>query len=173
LRCHSAVTRMLTTGNDQNGARMANTGASDVPGRLAYIAGRLGRRMRSSGTAASPGLLSALTTVQRHGPIRLADLARHELISAPSTTRLVAELENRGLISRRIDPGDGRAFLIAITAAGEAEVGQTRAAHARLVEEMLSVLSAQEAAALEAALPALERAVERSLKADGGMRSDG
>ena len=139
---------------------MSQDPRSDVPGRLAFVAGRLNRRIRSAGGGLSHGLLSALATVQKYGPIRLADLAHQEFVSAPSTTRLVAELEKRGLVSRTTDPDDGRAFLIETTNAGEAEILRARTARASMVATLMSTLSPEEVAAIEAALPAIERAIE-------------
>lgn len=133
---------------------------SDVPGRLAFASGRLNRRIRAAGGGLSAGLLSALATVQKLGPIRLADLAQQEFVSAPSTTRLIAELERRGFVSRTVDPGDGRAFLIEATDAGEAEVLRARSARAQMVAQMLDLLSSEQVAAIEAALPALEQLIE-------------
>lgn len=137
-----------------------DTGVSDVPGRLAFVSGRLNRRIRAAGGGLSHGLLSALASVQKLGPIRLAELAQQEFVSAPSTTRLIAELEKRGLVSRAVDPEDGRAFLIEITDAGEAEVLRARSARAEMVGQMLESLTPEQFAAIEAALPALERAIE-------------
>jgi len=134
--------------------------ASDVPGRLAFVTGRLNRRIRAAGGGLSHGLLSALATVQKFGPIRLAELAQQEFVSAPSTTRLIAELEKRGLVSRTVDPDDGRAFLIEATNAGEAEVQRARSARAQMVGQLLDILTPEQFATIEAALPALERAIE-------------
>jgi DNA-binding MarR family transcriptional regulator len=133
---------------------------SDVPGRLAFVVGRLNRRIRAAGGGLSHGLLSALATVQKYGPIRLAELSQQEFVSAPSTTRLIAELEKRGLVSRTVDPDDGRAFLIEVTNAGEAEVLRARSARAQMVGHLLESLTSEQFAAIESALPALERAIE-------------
>lgn len=134
--------------------------APDVPARLALVVGRLNRRLRSAGGGLSHGLLSALATVSKDGPMRLAELAQIEQVSAPSTTRLVAELEAQGLVSRRPDPVDGRAVLISVTAAGTETVGRVRSARGAMVEELFLQLSPEEVAAIEAALPALERTLE-------------
>jgi DNA-binding MarR family transcriptional regulator len=157
---------MFTTNNylsgntSVQGVEMTVGANSDLPGRLAFVAGRLNRRIRAAGGNLSHGLLSALATVQKMGPIRLADLAKQEFVSAPSTTRLVAELERRGLVTRTTDPDDGRAFLIEATAAGEAEVVRARAVRASMVATMLESLGPDEFSLLEKALPVLERAIE-------------
>lgn len=130
---------------------------SDVPARLAFATGRLNRRLRSAGGGLSHGLLSALATVSKQGPLRLAELAQLETISAPSATRLVAELEGKGLVERSPDPGDGRAVLISITIAGEDQIGVARAHRARMVAQLFEGLEPDEIAAISAALPAIEK----------------
>ena len=130
----------------------------DVPARLALVLGRLNRRMRSAGGGLSHGLLSALATVNKDGPMRLAELSQLEQVSAPSTTRLVAELESQGLVSRRPDPIDGRAILISVTPKGTDTVLRARSARGAMIEELFTQLTADEIAAITAALPALEKA---------------
>jgi len=135
---------------------------SDVPARLALSVGRLSRRLRVAGGDLSHGLLSALVTTAKRGPIRLADLAQLELVSAPSITRLVTELESRGLVTRSVDPSDGRAFLIQATVAGTEKILEARSARAELIAELLAHLGATNQAALVAALPALEAMAEEA-----------
>jgi DNA-binding MarR family transcriptional regulator len=133
---------------------------AEVAARLALSLGRISRRLRAAGGDLSHGLLSALATIGKRGPIRLADLAQRELVSAPSATRLVTELEARGLVTRTVDPADGRAFLIETTEAGAQTILQARSARAELVAELLGQLNRADAAALAAALPALEAIAE-------------
>lgn len=138
---------------------------ANASNRLAHIVGRLSRRIRGANTGLSYGPLSALATIQKFGPIRLADLAHQEFISAPSTTRLVADLERRGFVTRTVDPDDGRAFLIATTDAGEAEVARARTARGALIQSLLATVTPEELAAIELALPALERVLENDERA--------
>ena len=130
---------------------------NDVPARLAFATGRLNRRLRSAGGGLSHGLLSALATVSKQGPMRLAELSQLESVSAPSTTRLVAELEGKGLVTRATDPADGRAILISITETGITTIAAARAARAEMVAELFEGLEPHEVAAITAALPALEK----------------
>ena len=127
--------------------------------RLATLVGRFNRRFRTATGGLSHGLLSALASVTKRGPVRLADLAQVELVSAPGITRMVAELEARGLVVRTADPQDGRAVLIEVTDAGTDAVRLARSARANVVSELLLVLDADEIAAVEAAIPALERMI--------------
>jgi DNA-binding MarR family transcriptional regulator len=130
---------------------------ADVPARLAFAVGRMNRRYASATGGLSHGLLSALATVAKRGPIRLADLASVEAVSAPSITRVVAELEHRGLIARRSDPTDGRASLLEVTQTGLDAIFQARAARAEVTANLLELLTDDEVATVEAALPALEK----------------
>jgi len=127
-----------------------------VASRLAFVVGRLNRRLVGASGGLSHALLSALATVAKKGPIRLADLAQVEMVSAPSITRVVAELETRGLVARSADPDDGRAFLMQVTEAGMAAVLRARAARAEVMAELLAELAPADVAAIAEALPALE-----------------
>jgi DNA-binding MarR family transcriptional regulator len=130
--------------------------------RLSVVAGRLNRRLAAAPGGLSHGLLMSLATVAKRGPIRLAELAASEQVSAPSMTRTVAELESRGLVKRSVDPADGRAILLEATTAGLHAILRARAARAEVVAEMLDGLDRADLARIEAALPALERAVDRT-----------
>lgn len=136
---------------------MVDAASADVPARLAFATGRLNRRLRSAGGGLSHGSLSALATVRTHGPLRLAELSQLESVSAPSTTRLVAELEGKGLVTRATDPADGRAILISITDAGITTIAAARAARAEMIAELFESLEPHEVASITAALPALEK----------------
>ena len=125
--------------------------------RLTLVIGRLNRRLQAATGGLSHGLLSAMSVIAKHGPLRLSDLAQIEGVSAPSMTRMVSELEARGYVVRSPDPADGRAVLVAAADAGTAAVLDSRATRAHLVVELLASLDEEDAAAIAAALPALER----------------
>lgn len=128
----------------------------DVAARLAIVVGRINRRIRPAADGLSHGLLSALATVVRKGPLRPGDLARYEVVAAPTMTRALAELEHRGLISRSQDPDDGRSFLIEATRQGAEAVLRARSERAERVGALLAGRDAAEIAAIAAALDALE-----------------
>lgn len=138
---------------------MPSAFTDSVPARLSLVVGRLNRRLGAASGGLSHGLLMSLATVAKHGPMRLAELAQIEQVSAPSMTRAIAELESRGLVARSVDPDDGRAFQIQATSAGIDAILRARAARADVVAELLGGLDGQDLAAIEAALPALERAL--------------
>lgn len=92
------------------------TEAADV-----YLAfGRITRLLRRAGdTALSPGSAAALGTLVRCGPMRLSDLAAAERVTAPTMSRIVAQLQKSGYIQRDPDPIDGRAHVLSATATAQ------------------------------------------------------
>jgi DNA-binding MarR family transcriptional regulator len=130
--------------------------------RLTLVVGRLNRRMQAATGGLSHGLLSTLAVVTKHGPLRLSDLAQLESVSAPSMTRIIAELESRGFVERRADPDDGRAVLVEAAEAGAAAIAEARATRAQVIVELLGQLDGTDSAAILAALPALERLTDPS-----------
>ncbi|HEX4444352.1 MAG TPA: MarR family transcriptional regulator [Galbitalea sp.] len=133
-----------------------------VPARLSLVVGRLNRRLAAAPGGLSHGLLMSVATVAKRGPLRLAELAQLEQVSAPSMTRTVSELETRGLVVRSVDPDDGRAFQVEVTPAGLEAILRAREARAQVIAHMLSGLDVADVASIEAALPALERATDPS-----------
>jgi DNA-binding MarR family transcriptional regulator len=123
---------------------------------LSFAIGRANRRMLGAGEGLGQGQLAALATIYRVGSIRPGDLAQREFVSAPTMTRTLRELEDRGLVRRADDPGDGRSILISITAEGEHEVLRRRSARADILAGLIDRLEADDQRALGAALPALE-----------------
>ena len=83
---------------------------------------RLARRLRAE--RATEGLslnkLSVLSHLHRHGPTTAGALAAAAHQRPQSLTRVFAELERDGLITRRRDASDRRQQVVALTAAGRA-----------------------------------------------------
>lgn len=130
-------------------------------GRLRLALVRLGRRLRQeAGAGITPSQLSALATLERSGPMPLRDLAAAERIGSSTLTRIVAALEDEGLLERAIDPADRRCTLAQVTPAGAALLHEARERGTRLLADRAQSLSAAEAAALDAALPVLEKLLE-------------
>jgi DNA-binding MarR family transcriptional regulator len=140
--------------------RPAAAGDDDVPGRLALAVGRLNRRIRSSTGGLSHGQLSALSTIVRRGPLRPGELAAIEVAAAPTITRIVAELEARGLVERTPDPEDRRSLFVTGTERGAELLLAARSDRARAVADILAELTPEQRDALRAALPALESAAQ-------------
>jgi DNA-binding MarR family transcriptional regulator len=101
--------------------------------------------------------VSALSTLEEFGAMRISAIATHESLGAPAATRVVASLEEIGLVLRMSDPDDKRASLIDLTERGRATLSELWRVRTLDITAMLERLSPQERASIEAALPALEK----------------
>jgi len=137
-------------------AEPTDTEVTELARALSFAIGRANRRMLAAGEGLGQGHLNALATIFRAGPIRPGDLAQREFVSAPTMTRTLRELEDRGLVQRRDDPDDRRSILVAVTADGEHEVLRARSARADILAALITKLEDDDQRALAAALPALE-----------------
>jgi DNA-binding MarR family transcriptional regulator len=143
-------------GRAPQGRRLAED--DDLAGRLALAVGRLNRRMRSSTGGLSHGQLSALSTIVRRGPLRPSEISAVEIVAAPTITRVVADLEARGLVTREPDPDDGRSFFVVGTDAGVELLMRARSDRARSVAAILGELDEDQVETIRAAIVALETA---------------
>ncbi|MGN6741992.1 MAG: MarR family winged helix-turn-helix transcriptional regulator [Amnibacterium sp.] len=144
----------------------------DLAQRLAFVVGMINRRLRPPGDALTHVAVSALSSISRAGTVRPGDLARIEGIAAPGMTRLVADLEQRGLVERRPDADDRRSTLIRLTAAGEHELTAARESRAAWVAGLLADLPADDLAAVDRAVGALERALLAATPAPPARTAD-
>ncbi len=103
--------------------------------------------------------LSVLHSLSRGGPMRLTDLLATEQIKQPALTTLVAKLEAAGLVSRRPDPGDGRAALLSLTTAGEMVVQSRHADRVAKLTRLTGRLDDHDRAVLAGAQEVLSRLV--------------
>ena len=81
--------------------------------------------------------------LERHGASRSVELAQAAGIRPQSMMKIVHELEELGLISRRTDPADSRAKLIEFTDAGEALIAQLMRSTERVWEQYRGLLGKQ------------------------------
>lgn len=86
--------------------------------RVFRVAGHHQGRRSISGTKI--GVLQYLT----HREARLGELAQRLSLSASVVSRAVDALESEGLVERRSDHADARAFLVSITDAGREDLAQ-------------------------------------------------
>jgi homoprotocatechuate degradation regulator HpaR len=66
-----------------------------------------------------------LRVLADEGPTEPSRLSGAALLMAPSVSRILRELEERGLVRRDADPGDGRRSIVMISPAGRALVRRT------------------------------------------------
>ena len=130
---------------------------AELAARLRLVVGRLNRRIRIDGQESVPPLqLSAMVTVEEHGPLRLSELARREAVSVPTMSRVLAALDEQGLVVRTPDPQDARSVLVTLSDEGERRLAEVRSHRTALVARRLGGWTRRSGRRLAAALPALE-----------------
>jgi DNA-binding MarR family transcriptional regulator len=124
---------------------------------------RLARRLRAERLAKGlePGLsdtqLAALAALERHGAMTPGELAEHEKVQPPSMTRVIAALEESGLVIRGPHATDRRQVVLTVTQAGRELVQKSRRLREAWLAQRLRELTPAERAALRAAAPILEK----------------
>lgn len=126
--------------------------------RLRLALTRVLRALRRHGDSSlTPSQVSALSTLEEFGAMRISTIATYESLGAPAATRVVASLEELELVMRTNDPNDKRASLIDLTALGRSTLSELWRERTLDITTMLDRLSPKERATVEAALPALEK----------------
>lgn len=125
---------------------------------------RLARRLRVERTApdfGEPALsdtqLAALAALERHTEMTPGELAEHEKVQPPSMTRVIAALEDWGLVMRAPHPTDRRQKVLAVTDAGRDLVRKVRRRREAWLAQRLRELTPQQRALLRQAAPILEQ----------------
>jgi len=110
---------------------------------------------RETPTAMPRALWRALALLEDLGPARVSDLAAADRVSQPTATTLVQNLVQRGWAQRCVDPLDGRAVRVTVTAAGRAALAEARDAAAEALLPRLDRLDLESRRALAAGIDAL------------------
>jgi DNA-binding MarR family transcriptional regulator len=125
---------------------------------------RLGRRLRAERPSESVSLtkLSILGHLQSRGAATPTELAALERTRLQSLTRVLAELEDEGLVNREMDQADRRRSVVSITPAGqEALVRDMRQRDAWLSSAMAVALTPTERELLRLAAVLMDRLADR------------
>ena len=101
--------------------------------------------------------LSALSIVDRRGPISMSALADHEMVSPATMSRMVSLLVNDGLVTRGTDKDDARGVLVTITPKGRRTYHREREQRVRHFAQALAHLNKEELVAIRALAAHLER----------------
>ncbi len=124
---------------------------------------RLARRLRAERLTKGmePGLsdtqLAALAALEVHSAMTPGELAEHEKVQPPSMTRVIAALEEHGLVMRAPHATDRRQVVLTATERGRELVYQSRRLREAWLAKRLRELTPQERAVLRAAAPILEK----------------
>src|SRR5580693_1742522 len=103
-----------------------------------------------------------LATIEVHGEARIGDLAAVDHCSQPTMTTQVRRLEDAGLVTRTVDPGDARAVRIRITDQGIRTLNAVRADSAAAIEPQLGLLEPADRQVLKEAVEVLRRLLENA-----------
>ena len=131
---------------------------SDLAARLRLDISRMARRLRQeAGAELSPSQTAALATIEHHGPLTPSELATRERVQRPTVTRVLARLEEAGLIERAADPADRRCSLVSVSPEGRELLAAIRTRKDAFLARRLESLDARDRAALDRAAEILER----------------
>jgi DNA-binding MarR family transcriptional regulator len=117
---------------------------------------RRARRVDSEAQLPAPQL-SALSVIVYNGPITLGALASAEQVRPPTMTRLIAAMEDDGLVRREPDATDGRVVRMSATAKGRRILEAGRDRRIAAIADDLRKLSAADLGAVERALDSIEQ----------------
>jgi DNA-binding MarR family transcriptional regulator len=125
---------------------------------------RLARRLRverlglgGTETVLSDIQLAALAALERCDSMTPGELAENEKVQPPSMTRVIAVLEERGLVRREPHATDRRQVVLTVTAEGRDLVQRVRRRREAWLAQRLQELTPEERQILRAAAPILEK----------------
>ena len=125
---------------------------------------RLARRLRverlgfgGTETVLSDIQLAALAALERHDSMTPGELAEHEKVQPPSMTRVIAVLEERGLVRREPHATDRRQVILTVTDDGRNLVQRVRRRREAWLAQRLQEHTPEELQILRAASPILEK----------------
>lgn len=130
---------------------------------LRIVVGRLRRRLKQTYDVEelTPSQTSVLSRLDRQGPASTSDLAAAEGVRHQSMATTLHSLDERGLIERHSDPGDGRRKVVSASKTGRAFLeDKRRAGEEWLARAMHDRYTEKERQAVLKALVLLERLTE-------------
>ena len=105
--------------------------------------------------------ISAMATLHKRGPMSAGELAACEKVQPPSMTKVLSNLEERGLVRRDAHPNDKRQAIISVTDAGRELLESERRSRDAWLSQRLADLTADERALLRDVVPILDKLAEQ------------
>ena len=120
---------------------------------------RLNRRLRQTRPVGelTQNQLSVLSSLDMAGALTPRELSDAERVQPPTMTKVLAKLEERGLIQRAPHPTDRRQVLLSATDEGRAVLLEQRRVKAEWLTRRLGRLTPEERETLSHAMEILER----------------
>ncbi len=140
-------------------AKRSGAAAAQLAQSLRGAITRFNRRVRQARPVGdvTATQLSAMTSLELAGALTPRELADAERVQPPTMTKIVARLEERGLVQRTPHPTDGRQVILSATDQGRSVL----ALHERMRDEWLTNaladLTPEERATLKRAAEILEK----------------
>lgn len=129
---------------------------------LVRVTGLLQPDQTAPGHTLSMSQAFALHELDTGVPLSQRDLAQRLRLEKSTVSRLVADLESRGLLTRERDPDNRRVYRLQVTSEGRrVHAGMGSALHDQYVR-MTASLTAKEQSALLLGLPALIRVLREA-----------
>ena len=136
---------------------LSPSAVSALAGELRLACMRISRRVRFESTdLVAPHQFSVLCRLE-DTPRTPGELAEIERVSAPSMTRTVGGLVDRGLVERTADPEDRRQVILSLTREGTTLLKEIRRRRDAWMSVRVSHLSAEEQEVLQRAAAILTR----------------
>jgi DNA-binding MarR family transcriptional regulator len=134
--------------------------ASDLS--LAVV--RLSRHLRGRRADSPVSLtqLSAIASLEEHGPMTPGGLAAKERVQPPSMTRVIASLAELGLVARAPHPTDGRQIIVSLTDSGRALLEDETSAREKWMTSQLAGLDEEQLAVLRKSVDIISGLVTNS-----------
>ncbi len=135
------------------------TRTAELASELRVAVMRLARRLRTErpDTGLSLTQIATLGTIDRHGSLTPREIAEHERVQPPSMTRVLAGLEQLGLIVRTPHSHDGRQHLVSLTKAAQDLLREDKRRREAWLAQRLAELTFEERELLAAAAPIIDR----------------
>jgi DNA-binding MarR family transcriptional regulator len=120
---------------------------------------RLTRRLRTLELpdGITPERLSALSVIEKRGPISVTALADSELVRPATMSRMVTALVEEGLVKRSGDKSDGRGVLVSTTPKGRRLYQRAQEQRLTHFAEILESLSDEQLVAMRNLTSALDQ----------------
>ena len=135
------------------------TRTAELASELRVAVMRLARRLRTErpDTGLSLTQIATLGTIDRHGSLTPREIAEHERVQPPSMTRVLAGLEQLGLIVRTPHDRDGRQHHVSLTRAAQDLLREDKRRREAWLAQRLAELTIEERELLAAAAPIIDR----------------
>jgi len=132
---------------------------SEIAALLQAQFARLTRQLRTMELphGITPERLSALSVIEKRGPISVTALADNEMVRPATMSRMVSALVQEGFVKRSDDKTDGRGVLVSTTSKGRRTFQRAQELRLQHFADVLSSLGDDQLAAMRSLTTALDR----------------